>query len=361
MNTSAAENRYYLQCDADVSGIGTVDNVTFNFETTPTQTTHFNVRRATGSTGTLQFGGTMSGLLGGENYEADPTTIVNPGLITWPPVSEVTWDGSESTDWFDANNWTPATVPTATMTAIIPQESNNPIINAGGAVCRDLRITDGFLTLEGGNDIDIDGDVYVGIGTDVGILAIDNPGCEMQINGSWARAQNALFVHGNGLVKFDATGGNVSIDARNSEFGNIEFDGGATFNLTRTETLVDDNFTITNGTVSPNVNNYRLKIKGDYNNAGGDYNTATAGTVYFDANTDQTITNGEFWHVTIDGDGSGTKTTAGTCVIDGDLLVQNSTLTAGASIDFNGYTANIESTGTFNDGNFAHTFGGYRW
>ena len=162
MNTSAAENRYYLWCDADVSGIGSVDNVTFNFEATPTQTTHFNVRRETGSTGTLQFGGTMSGLLGGENYESDPTGVVNPGLITWPPVSEVTWDGSESTDWFDANNWTPANVPTATMTAIIPQKTNNPAINASSAVCRNLRITDGFLTLDEGKSLNIVDDVTLG-------------------------------------------------------------------------------------------------------------------------------------------------------------------------------------------------------
>ena len=360
MNTSAASNRYYLVCDANVSSIGTVDNVTFNFSGTPTQGSHFNVQRATGSTGTLQFGGSISGLLGGVNYEADDVGVTNPGLITWPPVSEVTWDGSVSTDWFDADNWTPATVPTSTITAIIPQEANNPVINnTTGAICKDLQITDGFLTLQGGYDLEVKGDVYVGTGTNVGILAIDNTGCTINASGSWTRGQNALFVHGDGTVIFDAAGGNVSIDARNSAFGNVEFNGGATFLFTRLETLVDDDFTITNGTVSPTVNDYRIKIKGNYNNVGGTYSTVTPGYVYFDANGDQTITNGTFWDLTIDG--SGTKSTVNAMTVDGDLLIQNATLQAGAPIDFNSYYALIESTGTFNDGGFAHTFGGYRW
>jgi len=360
MNTSAAANRYYLVCNADVTAIGTVDDVTFNFAGTPTQGTHFNVQRATGSTGTLAFGGSISGLLGGVNYEADDVGAITPGLITWPPVSEVTWTGSVSTDWFDVNNWSSATVPTSDMTAIIPQQANNPVINnTTGAICKDLQITDGFLTLQAGYDLDIAGDVYIGTSTNVGILAIGDPNSALTASGSWTRGQNALFVHGDGSVIFNAGGGNVSIDARNSAFGNIEFDGGASFLITRLETLIDDNFTITNGTVSPTVNDYHIKIKGDYNNVAGTYSTTTPGYVYFDANGDQTVTNGTFWDLTIDG--SGTKSTVNAMTVDGDLLVQNATLQAGAAIDFNSYYATIESTGTFNDGGFAHTFGGYRW
>ncbi len=347
----------YLHCNADVSGIGTIDDVTFNFSTTPTQGTHFNVRRESGSTGTLAFGGKISGLLGGENYEADPTTIVNPGLITWPPVSEYVWDGSESTDWFDPNNWTPASVPSANETAVIPQETNNPVINGIGAICKDLRITDGLLTLQGGFDLNVDGDVYIGTGNNVGILALDDAGCTINVSGSWTRGQNGLFLHGGGTIVFDAAGGNVSIDPRNSAFGNLEFDGGANFLLTRTEIFVDNNFVITNGTVTPTLDNYRLRIKGDYNNVGGSYATATVGTVFFEG-ADQTITNGDFWNLTIDG--SGTKSSVGPMTLGGNLSVQNSLFQAGDVIDIDG-NVTIESTGTFNDGGQTHTFGGVSW
>ncbi len=45
----------------------------------------------------------------------------------------ITWDGSESTDWFDPNNWTPAFIPSIIKTAIIPDAAttpNDPLITA---------------------------------------------------------------------------------------------------------------------------------------------------------------------------------------------------------------------------------------
>ena len=360
LNTSTSGTHYYFYCNADVTGIGTVDNVSFNFSGTPTAGVHFNVKRDAGSTGVLTFGGTAGGLLAGSTYEADDTGENNSGssLIDWPPISEVYWTGAVSTDWFTAGNWSPAQVPDANTNAVIPSRSNNPLINGQNAFCKDLQITDGFLTLQGGYDLTVSGDVYIGSGTQVGILAIDDPACNINVAGSWTRAQNAIFVHGDGTVTFNATGGTVSIDPRSSAFGNLNFNGGASFLITRTETFIDDNLTITAGTLSPNVNNYLLHIKGDYNNIGGTFDNSVTGTVLFDGTNNQSISNGTFWHVTVDG--SGTKSTVNTCTIDGNLDIKNGTLAAGAAIDMNNYVT-IESTGTFNDGGFTHTFSGYRW
>ncbi len=360
MNTSTSGTHYYLYCNADVSSIGSVDNVTFNFNGTPTPGVHFNVKRAAGSTGVLTFGGTASGLLAGETYEADPTGVNNSGssLIEWPPISEVYWTGAVSTDWFDKDNWSPAQVPTNTINAVIPLRANNPVILGQNAVCKDLQITDGFLTLRSGWGITVSGNVYVGTGADVGILAVEDASCTITVSGNWTRGQNGLFVHGDGTVTFNATGGSISIDPRSSAFGNLAFNGGATFIITRRETFVDDNFTISNGTVQPSVNNYEIHIKGNYNNSGGTFDNTTHGTVLFDGSNNQTITNGEFWHVIVDG--SGTKTTAGNCVIDGTLKVNNGTFKGGVPIDMNG-NVTIEASGTFDDGGNTHTFSGYTW
>ncbi len=350
----------YLYCNAKASGLGTVDNLTFNYSGTPVAGTHFNVKRDASCGTVLTFGGTASGLLAGSTYEADEVGENNTGTskIEWPPVSEVYWTGTVSTDWFTAGNWSPATVPTNLIDAIIPIRANNPIITGSNATCKHLKITDGFLTLQTGWDLTVNGDVYVGTGTSVGILAIEDASCDVNVSGNWTRGQNALFVHGGGTVLFNAPGGSVSIDARDSEFGNLTFNGGATFMLNRQETFVDGNFTIINGTVSPIVNDYRLKIRGNYNNVGGTFDNSTYGTVYFDGSAAQTITNGIFWHVEIDG--AGIKSNTNALRIDGNLNIKNATLQGGAAIDMNGYVT-IQATGTFDDGGFTHTFSGYRW
>ena len=360
MNTSGSGKHYYLKCNADVSGIGTVENVTFNFNGTPTVGVHFNVKREAGSTGTLTFGGNISGLLGGSTYEADPEGENNSSssLISWPPITEVYWTGAVSTDWFDKNNWSPAQVPDNNTNAIIPLKSNNPIINGQDAQCKDLRITDGILTIKAGHNLDVAGDVYIGTGSSDGMLAVEDPSTVITVTGNWTRGTNGLFVNGSSTVKFNATGGNVTINSRSSAFGNLTFDGGASFFITGAEVFVDNNFTIDNGTVKPSTNNYKIHIKGNYNNINGTYDNTTRGTVIFDGDNNQSITNAHFWNVEIDG--SGNKTTQTALTIDNTLTIKNATLVAGCPIDMKG-NVTIEATGSFDDGGYSHNFAGGYW
>jgi len=44
--------------------------------------------------------------------------------------STSTWTGATSTDWATAGNWSPAGVPTSGSTVIIPDVSNQPILDA---------------------------------------------------------------------------------------------------------------------------------------------------------------------------------------------------------------------------------------
>ncbi len=53
------------------------------------------------------------------------------------------WDGSTDTDWFTSSNWTSG-IPDSSDNVLIPSGlSNYPVLDANGAVCRDLTIQDG--------------------------------------------------------------------------------------------------------------------------------------------------------------------------------------------------------------------------
>ncbi|MCP9751608.1 hypothetical protein [Ferruginibacter sp. HRS2-29] len=49
-------------------------------------------------------------------------------LIVSPLAFGQTWDGSTSSDWNLADNWTPATIPTASSSVSIPNTPNKPIL-----------------------------------------------------------------------------------------------------------------------------------------------------------------------------------------------------------------------------------------
>ncbi|MDO7851417.1 Ig-like domain-containing protein [Hymenobacter convexus] len=68
------------------------------------------------------------------------------------PVTAVTWNGTISTDWYTAGNWTPNVVPTASLDATVPGSApNQPFIGAGTAFALNLALNSGAtLTQTGG-------------------------------------------------------------------------------------------------------------------------------------------------------------------------------------------------------------------
>ncbi|MBU1719541.1 MAG: hypothetical protein KKA07_10775, partial [Bacteroidetes bacterium] len=362
MNTAGVQTRYYL--DAECSPPSTpIENVTFNYSGTPVIGRHHNVVRRLAGT-TLAFDGTISGSLAGETWEADGPAegTVTPGRITWPAVSEVQWNGSVGADWFDPINWTPNTVPTEFIDAKIPYVSPNdyPKIWAPDAKCRRLRLTNGMLLLTGGFDLAVYSDAIIGESGGAATLAITDPGCEIIVAGSWTKDPAATFNAGGGRVLFVAATGSATITPGSSPFYDIQFNGGATFNIVGAAVDVYHNFTISSGNVTISTGNYNLTIGGDYDNPGGTFSTSTAGTVTF-GGADQSITNGTFYNLVIGGTG---EKTAYNMLSTANTLVVNSTLTAdngsACSIDING-DATIAGTGTFNDGNQTHYFSGRNW
>ncbi len=355
---------YYLKINNDVSTLPAIENVTFNFNGTPTTGIHYNVFRNSSATGVLTFAGDINGVLGGKIYEDDAFEISNgaPGKIVWPPISSVTWNGSVSIDWFDANNWTPATVPDISIQATIPIQANNPVIYNANASCKDLLITSGFLTLDEAKSLRVANSVTIGNASEVAILSVNNPLCNIEVGGDWNRGANAVFNHGNGTVRFTKEIGSNVINPRNSPFYNVIFVGGSTYYWTGSETFVHGDFIISAGIFSPSTDWYLLHLRGNYNNTGGQYFFNRAGTLILDGNN-QSITKGTFDRLEVSG--TGIKTFNDTLYLNWSygLLTVKSTMkaAAGCNMDINSYDVVIENTGTFDDGNETHYFGGYRW
>lgn len=74
-----------------------------------------------------------------------------------PTVTSISWNGSINNNWQTAGNWDGGAIPTSTDNVIIPNVTNQPIINNGIAniaQCNDM-------TIDAGADITIDSDGYL--------------------------------------------------------------------------------------------------------------------------------------------------------------------------------------------------------
>ncbi len=362
MRTGGAGSRKYLQLDADLTTVDSIRDVTFDYGGTPAAGTTFNVGRAAGATDTAFFTGDISGILAGYVYEDDDNSDTT-GLIRWNQVNQVTWIGGVSINWHNPNNWSPATVPTPTITANIPAGApNDPTVFADSAECLDLNITNGNLILE--LPIEVFGDVSLG-NTTAGLIAVANDSALISVGGSWAKGNGGTFTHGNSKVIFSASAGVVNITPNGAPFNKIEFTGAAQSNIVGNTITVEDSFIVSaHSQVTPTTGNYTLNLEGDFVN-NGTYDNTTAGTTIFNGNVAQSIHRGRFYNLTISG--SNIKTVSDTLDVLRDVIV-NSTLASGgtgfmqlssAGVNNTGVTINV--SGTFDDGNRDHEFYGRNW
>ncbi len=368
----------YLNIQNDVTGIGTIDNVTFNHPRTPTEGTHYNVYRPESATGNITFGGTTSGVMAGETYEKDEAqeNSIDPeeplnGHVFWPEISLLIWDGSESSDWATAENWTPAEVPDATKDVYIPlitDGGDNPLIT-NDAACKDLNISDGILGIEaaGVNTFDIEGAVVM---ESDAILAIDGA-LEIDVKGDWDIASDAIIEPGSSTVDFDRSSGSTVITPRNASFYNLKFSGGATFYISGNSVEIENNFILNNGDVIPNTDNYTYYVAGDYTKTGGSFSTnPDDGFFEFNGTAEQHISGGRFSRMRISNQSANVIIDDSTSVYFTNNNEENpafeimdgATFEAGAGavlyVDGN---VDIKEGGTFNDGGETHRFLGRHW
>ncbi|QKG54242.1 FG-GAP-like repeat-containing protein [Hymenobacter sp. BRD67] len=92
--------------------------------------------------------------------------------LTYQPTA-VTWNGSVSSDWFTAGNWTPAVVPTTAVDATIPGAPSGgrfPAIASGTANARNLALNSGATLNHSGGTLTLTANLtnngnYIATGT----------------------------------------------------------------------------------------------------------------------------------------------------------------------------------------------------
>ncbi len=344
----------YLTVEADVTGLDSIRNVTFNHGGTPSIGNDFNVTRTRADGGILNFANASNGLLAGEDYDNDPNGDTR---ITWPVKTITTWTaGAGTSDWFTAGNWDNG-VPNTSLDAVVPLVGPNPIIDGANATAKSLTVTNGFLRLDNGFDLSVSGDVVLG-STGAGVITVLNNTSDITVGGSWTVVNAAaVFTHGDATVIFNNST-SASVTMRLQQFGNVTFQGNGTYNVIG-DLTVNGNVSLVAGTVVPSTNNYDFFVAGDWNVTAGTFSTVTNGTVTLNGTGAQAVTAGYFDNLLVAG--SGTKTFNGACTIIDDLDIQSDLVCAASSaLDIDG-DMTIETGGSFDDGGETHTFAGQAW
>jgi hypothetical protein len=221
-----------------------------------------NVRKLAVSSDTLEFYNS-TGVFAGELFDGD-----NNNFINWTGPVTLTWDGSTSTDWYTASNWTPSSgpeiVPTGAENVIIATAANQPIINVAGALTKNLTINSGAnlsitTTTAALNDLSINGDVIIN-----GILTMTSANDGLIITGNWTRGVSGSLAITNGTVNFNgATSRNINNGS--AQFGNVIFSNTGAYSLGSAFTVSKD-LTISSGSLDVSAGGFTISVGGNFTN-----------------------------------------------------------------------------------------------
>lgn len=115
-------------------------------------------------------------------------------------LAQSTWTGAFGTSWDNANNWSPAGVPTSTTDVIIANTATQPSTYLLDPECDDLTIDAGAtLTLGSGFELTVNGNVVIN-----GTFTVSSGSSDMVVAGSWTN--NGTFNNGSATVDLDGTG-----------------------------------------------------------------------------------------------------------------------------------------------------------
>ncbi len=216
---------------ATVSPSTATGTVTFKNGTTTLGTIALTAGVATYSTTTLPVAThVITAVYDGDATNATSTSaeinqVVNCALATSPGNVDITWTGSESTDWNNACNWSPAWVPDVTNArAMIPNTANQPVISGPIPDVNSAYVIDGgLLTINNGATLNIreNGGINKGIRIDGGLL-INNGNINIEsttntaITGAiylstFTTSGNTSNFTNNGTVKINSVNGAIGV------------------------------------------------------------------------------------------------------------------------------------------------------
>lgn len=142
----------------------------------PQFTTTTNLLPVTGSP-VIAAGSPISGFT--TDITGAPRSLTAPTIGAYE-VSTLTWTGATDTDWNTSTNWNPEGVPFASTNVVIPNVTNDPIVNqatANPAQSNHLTIDPGaILTINSGKSITINGTLSNNAGVSGLVLKSDATG-----------------------------------------------------------------------------------------------------------------------------------------------------------------------------------------
>ena len=305
-------------------------------------------------------------------------------LVKTSFTQTATWDGSSSTDWNTAANWSTNAVPTSSNDVIIPNVTNNPIITSSSDECQNLTIqSGGVLTInngsykltaasisvdDGGSLVISDGEIECTGKADIdGLLTVSGSGATLDINGELELSSTTTESISNGNItvvgdfdgvaanNFTPTGGTLTMDGTGADatitmhssanFNNLivnsvsyDVDAGSNFDVNGT-------LTVTSGTLD--ISSYTVTVSGATDIDG----TLKISTGIYDANNSFTASGGNITFT-----GAGFLKCALSVGSIGTLSTSNGTVV----YDRPSGTQNV-TQGTYNnltiDGNASHQIG----
>ncbi len=325
----------YIDLSAyDLGGDITLNGMIFNTGAT------YNISRTSGNgTVTVQ---DASGGLAGEIFELDDGT---PGtLINWTFPAGFYWDGNGSaanTDWTDALNWDGNTVPGINDIVYLDHsklsDAYDVVLSGTDGDCERLNID-----IQGGNAISMNiGSAsqlnvreHVNIGTGATLVQTDATSI-LNIGKNWTNL--GTYTPNTGKVIFNGTSGEYIISTGGTgpgkAFYDVQFDAGTSIYTVDNLVDIDNDLTITSGTLDLSSPNNDLTVGGDW------YLDQINGGAFIPNNADltldgsiQSLTNGSFYNLII---GSSSTTT-----LNSNIAVEN-TLTMNNGSSFNALENNI--------------------
>lgn len=328
---AGSTNGRYLQF-GDLSGTAnyTLNNVGFLNQLTGTS---YNVKKANAATDTIFFQDSY-GVFAGEDYDEDAADNLpaDSGQIIWRgTVPSRQWTGSTNTSWDEPTNWVGNAVPSATEDVLIPNVTNDPVVSANDTVNSVSFNNGGNITIQGGAELHVLGDLRFGSSGITGNVTVNSNG-KLYATGDWDKQYGNFYAGANSEVIFD--GGNDQYVHTGGTNDNDDFDDltinktGGTISVANT-IQVDSNFTFTGGSLDMSYGlGYGMQVGANYTNTGG---TLIPGN--------QTVTfNGTGGYIN-GGTGAGkefyrVRILAGTYILSGDMDVSYELqIDAGTTLD----------------------------
>lgn len=173
------------------------------------------------------------------------------------------WNGSISTDWSNANNWTPASIPTLNECVTIPATANNPIVTANAEAKSLSVLADAELLVITNASITVRDEVNVAATAN---FTLENDGYLKQITGGQTNNNiGKITVHKNSapMFRLDATAWSSPVENQRLYAFSPETVSGRIYEYNE-NTNAWDNTTINNNSVFIPAKGYSIRSANNY-------------------------------------------------------------------------------------------------